>query len=260
MGGDASLKITGLNCGYRKKRVLQQLDLPELPAGQLVLLLGPNAAGKSTLLKAISGIISATGSISFGGRDLLQSSWRKRSRPISYMPQKVPGDVNLTVMEAVLSALKASPFDRVDAQSGDTVAMGYQVLEDMDIAHLANRPLNTLSGGQLQLASLARTIVRQSAILLLDEPISALDLQHQLKVMLLAKRFAREGRLVIMVLHDLNLALRWADQVIVLHEGKLVSAGKPTDAITPILLKTVYHVEARIERCSKGLPLLMIDG
>ncbi|HWK98332.1 MAG TPA: ABC transporter ATP-binding protein, partial [Parapedobacter sp.] len=113
--------------------------------------------------------------------------------------------------------------------------------------------------GQRQMASLARSVVREPHILLLDEPTSALDLRHQLKVMRLARSFAQDGRIVVMVLHDLNLAMRWADRVVVMHQGELVSQGAPIEAITPAVIESVYGVRIRVEQCSHGLPKLIVD-
>src|SRR5690606_11234250 len=96
-------------------------------------------------------------------------------------------------------------------------------------------------------------------MLLLDEPTSALDLRHQLKVMRLARSLAADGRIVVMVLHDLNLALRWADRVIVMDKGAVASQGSPTNAITPSVIASVYGIRARVERCSQGYPTLIVD-
>src|SRR5690606_3632980 len=133
--------------------------------------------------------------------------------------------INLSVMEAVISALKASPLDAATGANEQLYKRAIAVLDRIGIPHLALEPLNQLSGGQRQMASLARSVVREPKVLLLDEPTSALDLRHQLKVMRLARSFAADGRIVVMVLHDLNLALRWADHVIVMDKGDIASHG-----------------------------------
>ncbi|WP_262249936.1 ABC transporter ATP-binding protein [Parapedobacter soli] len=256
----AILQINDIHAGYPRKKVINGLTLPPLASGEVTVLTGPNAAGKSTLLRAIAGLLHAHGSVQYEGNELTTLSPRKRASYVSFMPQSVPTDINLSVMEAVVSALKASPLDAATASNEQFHHRAIAVLERIGIAHLALDPLNQLSGGQRQMASLARSVVREPHILLLDEPTSALDLRHQLKVMRLARSFAQDGRIVVMVLHDLNLAMRWADRVIVMHRGELASDGTPIEAITPAVIESVYGVRIRVERCSQGQPNLIVDG
>lgn len=256
----ATLQVTDIQAGYPNKKVIRGLTFPPMESGEVTVLTGPNAAGKSTLLRAIAGLLHPRGSVCYEGHELTALSPQKRASYVSFMPQSVPTDINLSVMEAVISALKASPLDAATAHNENLHHRAIAVLERIGIAHLALEPLNQLSGGQRQMASLARSVVREPHILLLDEPTSALDLRHQLKVMRLAQAFARDGRIVVMVLHDLNLALRWADRVYVMHHGELVSQGTPTEAITPAVIESVYGVRIRVERCSQGHPNLIVDG
>lgn len=256
---DELLKVNNLSAGYHKKKVIEGLELPPIKAGEVVVFTGPNAAGKSTLLRALAGLISATGDIVYEDINLRALSPRKRASYISFMPQHVPADVDLSVIEAVISSLKASPIDAASSENKYIYEQALAALDQIGIAHLAMEPISHLSGGQRQMASLARTIVRNPKILLLDEPTSALDLQHQVKVMKLARTFAAEGRIVIIVLHDLNLALRWADKVIIIDKGQVVSFGVPKEAITPQLVAQVYGVSSRIEPCSKGFLQIIID-
>jgi iron complex transport system ATP-binding protein len=253
------LQIDQLHAGYKNRLVLQDLHLPSFHPGQVTVLTGPNAAGKSTLLRSIAGLLPSKGSIRFKGKNVLELSPSDRSSLISFMPQSVPTDIQLSVIEAVISALKASPLDAVSGAQQDIYAIAFDVLERIGIGHLALESLHQLSGGQRQMASLARTLVRNPSILLLDEPTSALDLRHQVRVMQLAQRVAKEGKIVIMVLHDLNLALRWADQVVLLNKGQLISHGKPEIALDPMIIKEVYGVHIRIERCSSSIPYMMVD-
>ena len=133
-------------------------------------------------------------------------------------------------------------------------------LERVGIGDLALSPLDHLSGGERQLASLAQAIVREPALLLLDEPTSALDLRHQVVVMELVRELAAEGRIVVVVLHDLNLAVRWAGHVVVLDQGRAVAVGPPGDAISPDVLARVYGVAARIEPVGQGRSQIVVDG
>lgn len=134
------------------------------------------------------------------------------------------------------------------------------ILARLDIGHLALRPIDEISGGQRQLVSLAQAIVRRPAILLLDEPTSALDAGHQIDVMeAVGEASANDGMIVLAVMHDLNLALRWADSIVLLAEGSLITAGPPAVAVTAENLAAAYHVAARIERCSRGRLHVLFD-
>jgi iron complex transport system ATP-binding protein len=253
-----TLTVTGLSAGYRDRPVLHALSLPALEVGQLVALVGPNGAGKSTLLRVLAGLLRARGTARFGDHDLLRE--RGGADEVSFMPQALPQRVGLTVLEGVMSALKATPSRTRVPESRTIEDRALAMLERIGIADLALSSLDRLSGGQRQLASLAQAIVREPTLLLLDEPTSSLDLRHQVVVMHLAQQIAAEGRLVMVVLHDLSLAVRCAAQVIVMNQGRVHACGRPDDAITPRLLADVYGVTARVERCSLGRLQILVDG
>lgn len=248
-----------MTAGYGHRPILDCLDVPPFEVGQVTVLTGPNAAGKSTLLRALAGLLHVEGSIKFSGSEMINMSARQRAGVVGFMPQHVPNDINLSVMEAVISALKASPFDSASGKNGSLHSRALDVLERIGITHLALEQLSQLSGGQRQMASLARTVVRDPKILLLDEPTSALDLKHQVKVMKLARSFAMDGRIVVIVLHDLNLALRWADRVIVMDKGCIAGYGSPTESITAQTIANVYGVQVRIIDCPFGMPHMIVD-
>ena len=175
----------------------------------------------------------------------------------------MPAAVHLRVIESLLAARKASPHTTRPQQAGspDAVTQAGALLEHLGIAHLAMRHLDELSGGQSQLAGLAQALIREPRVLLLDEPLSALDLNHQFHVMqLVREQTRRHGMTTLVVLHDLGAALRHADRVIVLKQGQLLADGPPAQAITPALLARVYGVQARVEPCSQGLPQVIVDG
>jgi iron complex transport system ATP-binding protein len=252
------LIVSNLSAGYGGCTVLQDLSMPAAAPGEVVSLIGPNAAGKSTLLRALAGLHPATGSVLLDGRELNGLSLAERARSVTYMPQTLPQGVALTVLETLVSALRASPVQ--GAVSQDEAATALAVLQRLGLDGLAMRRLDQLSGGQKQLASLAQAVVRGPRLLLLDEPTSALDLRHQLKVMKLVRELAAErGMTVIMVLHDLQAAARASDRVMVLSEGVVAADGTPEQAITPAILAQVYQVEARVERCARGTLQVMVD-
>lgn len=244
------LEISALGAGYGARQVLRGLTLPSLAAGQMIALVGPNGAGKTTLLRAMAGLVPATGTLRFGALDLLAAPADERARAIAFMPQFAPQRLALSVLEAVISALRASPaqLGHRDAASQRDAAIA--MLMRLGIADLALQPFDQLSGGQRQLASLAQALVRQPRLLLLDEPTSALDLRHQFEVMAIARETASRGSLVVAVLHDLQVAARWADQVIVMKSGALYTAGAPAAAITPVMIRDVYGVDATVHAVS----------
>ncbi len=248
-----------ITAGYGHKIILSKLSLPALSGGSLTALIGPNAAGKSTLMRALAGLIPSKGDLHLNGGDLKRMRLKARAGLISFMPQNAATDINLTVIESVITALKASPLDYLSADHREVRQLAFDTLDKTGIRQLAMENLSQLSGGQRQLASLARSIVRNPKVLLLDEPTSALDLHHQTLVMKHIRNFADEGRIVIVVLHDLNLAMRWADQVVLLQKGTIVASGSPFEAITPGHISRVYGVSSRIEFCSRGLPHVIVD-
>ncbi|MFT3940230.1 ABC transporter ATP-binding protein [Rhodopseudomonas sp.] len=224
--------------------------LPPIPAGTLTALVGPNGAGKTTLLRAIAGLVRATGTLRFGTLDLLTATAAERAGIMAFMPQFAPQRLTLTVIEAVISALRASPAQSSVDSSHYEIAIA--TLMQLGIANLALQPFDRLSGGQRQLASLAQALVRRPQLLLLDEPTSALDLHHQLQVMTLARGVAADGGTVIAVMHDLQTAARWADTIVVVRAGTLYSSGSATETITSAMIREVYSVDSIVEPTRSG--------
>ncbi|MFK0160966.1 ABC transporter ATP-binding protein [Rhizobium sp. NPDC090279] len=249
------LVIRDLTVAYGRKRVVHSFSLGPLRRGEVLALLGPNAAGKSTLLRGIAGLGSASGQVRLDGIDLARLSRVERAKRIAYMPQSQPPGIGLPVIEAVVSACSG--------MLGRQAAMreAYDALERLGADELAMLSLSELSGGQRQMVALAQAIVRRPEVLLLDEPTSALDLKHQIYVMECAAALARErGTIVLAVLHDVPLALRYADSVAMLKDGCLKVHGPAEEIVTPELLADVYGIEARVERCSLGRIQIMVDG
>ncbi len=256
-----TLYLQAVTAGYpRKPDVIRDIhSLPFVP-GTVTALVGPNAAGKSTLLRSMAGLVKAKGQMIWKGRNLFSLSLREKSSVISYMPQYLPQDIELTVIESLISALKASSFDEMHIRTAAARQKAFDILEQMDMVSLAMEPLNQLSGGQRQMVSLAQAIIREPSILLLDEPTSALDLQHQVAVMHLVRKYAAGGKIVIMVLHDINLATRWCDEMIVLNNGKVAGQGKPSEILTTSLLADVYKVNATVETLSNGIIQVNVES
>ncbi|MCB8882868.1 ABC transporter ATP-binding protein [Acidisoma cellulosilytica] len=242
------LRIEHLTCGYRRRAVIRDLTVAPLRQGRVVGLLGPNAAGKSTLLKGLAGLLPAQGRAMLGETDLIGLPPRQRAKLLGFMPQAIPDGVELTVFESLIASLQATGAVP-GAQAAERAAAA---LSRIDILPLAMRKLSDLSGGQKQLVSFAQAVAGNPALLCLDEPTSALDPRHQLTVMARARQLAADGALVIVVLHDLALAARWADEILILKDGTLYAQGAPDVVITRQMLAEVYGVDGHAERNTAG--------
>lgn len=254
------LHVRQLTVGYKRKTVLHDIDLPDVAPGQVVALVGPNGAGKSTLLRTLAGLLPATGDVRLGELDLLRCSRRERAAVLGFMPQTLPDGIALSVLETLLGALRGGDPLSAHGSARQQQERAFAVLQQLGVEHLALQPLDSLSGGQRQMVSLAQAVIRQPRLLLLDEPTSALDLRYQNDVMSMVRQLADEGRIVVVVLHDLGLAARWADCIMVLERGRLHAAGTPEQTLTPSMLEQVYRVQARVERCSLGRVHIHVDG
>jgi iron complex transport system ATP-binding protein len=252
------LNITGLTTGYGHTKIFHHLDLPALTPGSLVAVLGPNAVGKSTLLRAIAGLQPATGNIQLGNVELSSLRGPQRMRHVGYLPQTLPQPTSLVGYEAVTSACRAT---RPDLGGHATEQLIETAFTQLRLGHLALRSLSSMSGGQRQMIGLAQALVRQPALLLLDEPTSALDLRWQLTLIESVRDLVRQrGTICLMAIHDINLALRFCNQVLLFGPGGLLASGPPGQAITPLVLREAYGIEARIEACSQGRPIVLSDG
>lgn len=248
-----SLVIDKVSVAYGARQILHEVSLPALPGGSLVALVGPNGAGKSTLLRALAGLERMRGGLRLDGQDVTRLAFADRSRRLAYMPQQLPPGIALGVLESIMAALRVGTAD-------DLLGQAFAVLRQLGIEHLAQRSLDSLSGGQRQLVALAQLLARNPQVLLLDEPTSALDLHYQLRVMDAVRERVQVHRLLaVAVLHDINLAASHADWLVVLREGRVVASGTPQDVLVPDLLAQVYGVQARVERCSLGRLQVLVD-
>lgn len=252
-----SLKINNLTTGYRRHPVINQLSLEAIPRGKVTVLLGPNGCGKSTLLRALAGLNRSRGEIWLDDKDLNQLSLAERGDKVVYLPQSLPSGIHLQVLESVLVSARATGQHGADVSPERIL----QLLEEVGIAPLALRYMDELSGGQKQMVGLAQSLVRNPSLLLLDEPLSALDLNYQYHVMsLVAKETRARNMVTVVVLHDINIALRHSDHVVMMKAGHIIASGTPSEVITPESLAEVYGVRGRIELCSQGVPQVHIDG
>lgn len=252
------LQIRDFNAGYPKRPVIRHLNVPMLPRGKITVLLGPNGSGKSTLLRSLAGLNRAEGQLILDGHDLMPMPFARRAEQVVYLPQSLPAGVHLHVLESIIVAQRASGSHSKQVETTEQVMT---LLQQLGIEHLALSYLDQLSGGQKQLVGLAQSLIRQPSLLLLDEPLSALDLNYQFHVMDLVRKETQKRNIVtVVVVHDINIALRHGDRVLMLKDGNLIADGEPEEVITPESLARVYGVRGRIERCSQGTPQILIDG
>ena len=224
-------------------------------SGGVIGLIGPNGAGKSTLVRAIAGLIPAEGAILIDGAPVATITLRDRARRIAYLPQGQAVHWPLTVERLV--ALGRLPHLAPFARPGETDAQAIEhALERTGLQPLRDRPVAELSGGERARVLLARALAVEAPLLLADEPLAALDPAHQIEVMALLRAEAARGATVIAVLHDLTLAARWCDRLLLIDRGGLVADGKPADVLTAERIAAVYGVSAHIGEAA-GEPLIV---
>lgn len=252
------LRIRGLRAGYRRRVVLHDLDLADIRAGSVVALAGANASGKSTLLRTLAGQLSAmAGTAELDSVDLFRLDAATRRRTVGYMPQSLPAGGSLYAWEAVMAACRATRPELTLAQANARLE---KIFAQLGLDALAMRRLAELSGGQRQMVGLTQLIVREPRLMLLDEPTSALDPRWQLEVLEVVRAAAAgQGVVALLAIHDLNLALRFCDHVVVLAEGRAIADGSPHDAMNARVLTDAYGIEGRVERCSIGSTIVLAD-
>lgn len=240
------LRTHEIDVGYRHSTVIHGLSL-EIPQRAVSTIIGPNGCGKSTLLHTLARLLNpGSGTVELDGQDMYALSPKKVAREISLLPQTPVAPEGMTVSELV--ALGRHPHHTwIRPWSVDDADHVRQALELTSVSDLADRPLESLSGGQRQRVWLAMTLAQDTDILLLDEPTTYLDLAHALDLLDLVDTLQQErGRTVVMVLHDLVLATRYSDHLIVMNHGRIEALGHPSEVITEELLADVFGLQARV--------------
>lgn len=246
----ALLSVSGLKVTLGSCEVLKGIDI-DLSRGQIIALLGPNGSGKSTLLAAASGIGRRNGgSIHLLGDDIDSLSRREVARRVAVVPQQTGFLMPFSVMETVLMGRfpAAGRFARLSRE--DEKAAG-EALEMVDLASFGERLVTDLSGGEAQRVAIARALAQDTPILLLDEPVSALDPKHAMAVFRLLDSFKKEGRGVMVALHDINLALRFADRIVFIKDGILHEPPSPR-LVDENVLAEIFDTGWRMETLSSG--------
>lgn len=251
------LRVDGLTVHLGARAVLDGLSLDAVPPGCVLGLLGRNGVGKSTLLRALARLVPARGEVRLGGMDLLGSRPDEALRQVAYLPQTLPQPCSLRVLEVVTGALRATcPALAPAARQARVQA----VLDELELLPLALARLDQLSGGQRQMVGLAQALARRAPLLLLDEPTSALDLRWQLQCLEAMRRAAREQRAIVcLAMHDLNLAARHCDRLVLLGPRGLLAEGEPKAVLRPALLRAAFQVEARVEGRPGQAPLVVVE-
>ncbi|MFQ5779819.1 MAG: heme ABC transporter ATP-binding protein [Nitrospiria bacterium] len=237
--------------------ILKEIDL-QIEKGELIGLIGPNGAGKSTLLKLMMKIWQPTdGAISLNGKGLADWTQKGLAKQIAYLPQNPILESPFTCREVVLMGRYAH-LGRFERESVIDYRIARQAMAQTRSDHLADRPVMELSGGERQRVLLARTLAQEAELLLLDEPTANLDPHYQLGLLDLIGSLVEKGITIVMAIHDLNLAARYADRLVLLHQGGIVMEGRPGAVLTPDHLCSVYGMDAEVSRHPKTNRLYVV--
>jgi len=243
---DSRLRGEGLRVGYgAHDEILHGIDVT-VPEGELTVIVGPNACGKSTLLKTLARMLSPrAGLVLLDGQPIRQLAPKGVARRLGLLPQGPSAPDGITVSDLV--ARGRYPHQNLLRQwTADDEQAVVDALLAANVADLADRNVDELSGGQKQRVWIAMVLAQQTPILLLDEPTTFLDIAHQVEVLDLTRRLQRQGRTVVLVLHELHLAFRYASHLIVMRDGVIVARGRPEDVVTAELIRQVYDLPCRV--------------
>jgi iron complex transport system ATP-binding protein len=233
------LNITNLSVRYGERQALREVTL-DLPAGSFVAVLGPNGAGKSTLVRALTRLVPpASGEITCAGRPLRDWGTAELARTIAVAPQDVWAPFEYSVLEMVLMG-RSPHLSGMGLESEADVAFARKALARLELSDVESRPIQTLSGGERQRVLLARVLAQDAPIVILDEPTAHLDIAHQQRTLQLMSDLHREGRTVVVVLHDLNLASLYCPRLVLLADGAVCGDGTPDEVLTQDRLSEVY--------------------
>lgn len=239
------LTVRHVAARYGQRLVLDGVCL-HVRKGEFVGLLGANGSGKSTLLRTLAGLRKPDkGAVMLNGRPLVRYKSKELAKIIGYVPQDTSFDFDFNVQEIVrMGRHPHTPRFRAESP-GDRDAVR-QALMQTRLLELSGRSVQELSGGQRQMAFIAKALAQEPELLLLDEPISALDIRHQLQVLELIRLVAGSGTASVAALHDLNLAARYCDRIVLLSEGRVLADGRPGEVLTEAHIHTAYGVKSRV--------------
>ena len=244
-----SLRLERASLRIGARHLVRDVTVEAVPT-RITALIGPNGAGKSTVLRLLAGLWKPTGGrASLDGADLPRLSRRLLARRISFVPQDTHVDVPFTVRELVTMG-RHPHLRRFDDPGPTDAAAVAAAMSRADVAHLADRLVTELSGGERRRAVIARSLATGSNVILLDEPTANLDVDHVIETLTLLRELAGAGATIALALHDLNVVSRWADTVAVLQDGRLRATGPPAEVLDDDLVASVFGV--RVERLTAG--------
>ncbi|MCF0211727.1 MAG: ABC transporter ATP-binding protein [Bacteroidales bacterium] len=238
------IDVSNLTCRFGQQTVLQGLNL-HIERGSFYALLGPNGCGKTTLLRCLAGLLAPQeGSIALDGKPLNDYTIRQRAQRLSLVRQQQSTDLDFSAFEIVL--MGRNPYQRrLQNESKADWDIVERCMKQTGTWHLRFAHPNEMSGGELQRVMIARALAQTTPLMLLDEPTSNLDIAHQLAIMRFLGQINRlEGKTIIVVVHDLNLALQYCPQAVLLHEGQVYAQGPTPSILSPDNIATLYHVQA----------------
>lgn len=240
-----SISFKNLSLGYTNKNILKDVNL-EIEKGKITALLGPNGCGKSTLLKSIIKILKPSkGEVLFEGQNINNLDSKYISKHISFLPQIQPIPEGITVKTLV--SYGRSPYTNFwgTINKSDDNFMN-EVMKEVGVLELQDSLVSELSGGQRQRAWLAMVLAQDAPFILLDEPTTYMDINHQVELMAILKKLNKKGKTIIVVLHDINQAARYCDHLVLLKKGKVISQGETSEIMNEKLLKEVFNINAQI--------------
>jgi iron complex transport system ATP-binding protein len=252
------LSVRDLTVRFGSREALSGVNL-DVRAGEFLALAGPNGSGKTTLIRAVLGFVApAAGSITLLGDDVAGLRTAERARRVAWVPQDEPARDNVPLLDYVLYGRYAHR-GMLEGESIEDRRLAVRLLEEVGLADRASDGILSISGGERQRAILARAFAQEAPLLLLDEPTSHLDIAHQLDVLARVQALSRlRGTTVIAALHDLNLAARFSDRIVVLSHGRVVASGPPREVISREILRRVWGVSAELRRDPRtGVPFLI---
>ena len=241
--------------GYgRDAEILHNVSL-RARSGLLIGILGPNGSGKTTLLRLLTGAERPqSGSVLLDGTPISALRPRLLAQRMALVPQRAATSSDFTALDVVLMG-RQPHLGRFQSESASDIAAARAAMERLGILELAERRVTGLSGGEWQRVTIARALCQEAEILLLDEPVSSLDIRHQIETLRLLRSLAHErGVACVCVLHDVNLAAHFCDELTVLYGGRVFASGRPGQVVTPELLRAVYGIGAAVEVDESGLP------
>lgn len=240
-----SIEVKDLCFAYGEREVLHGVSF-KAEAGEFLSILGPNGVGKSTLFRCVLGLLrDYTGSITVEGRDAKSLSIREAAKLIAYIPQSSHPAFNYSVRDIVLMGT-TSGLGTFSTPKKEDLRRVEEALEKIGISHLAERCFHRISGGERQLALIARALVQRAPVLMLDEPTASLDFGNQLLVLTQARELAREGYTVIQTTHNPEQSYMFSDRILALRGGEVLTEGRPKDVLTSDMMRQLYGVEVEV--------------